>query len=81
MEERLYIPRIHKHCITYLEVRSASIHDRLILDEISAPGTHSIGCWGGGAHTLSMNKIVTKISGDREVKWMHFKTLLKHTVA
>jgi len=52
MEKWLYIPRIHKHCITYLEVRSASIHDRFILDENFAPGTHLIGCWGGGPNPL-----------------------------
>jgi len=80
MEEWLYIPRIHKHCIMYLEVRLASINDRFILDENSVPGSHSIGRWGGG-HTPSMKRIVTKISRDREVKWMNMKTLLKHTIA
>jgi len=80
MEEWLYIPRIRKHCITYLEVRSASIHDRFILGENYASGTHSIGRWGGG-HTLSMKRIVTKTSGSREIKWMNLKTLLKHNVA
>jgi len=80
MEQWLYIPRIHKHCITYLEVRLASINDCFILDENSAPSSHSIGRWAG-EHTLSMKRIVTKISRDREVKWMNLKTLLKHTVA
>ena len=66
MEEWLYIPPIHNYCITYLEVRLASINDRFILDENSAPGSHSIGRWGGeGAHPLHEENSHQNIEGSR----------------